>query len=78
MLKNYNITPDLTKWVSKDGKQEIKCEKVMGMTSMLEKLNLELDGRHHSGIDDARNIAKVAQHLIDLGLTFSHEMVHYR
>lgn len=29
------------------------------MAKMLEHLGLHLDGRHHSGIDDSRNIAKI-------------------
>ena len=33
--------------------------KVYGMTHMLELLGLELEGRHHSGIDDCRNIARI-------------------
>lgn len=32
--------------------------------SMLKALRLTLDGRHHSGIDDARNIAKIATTLL--------------
>ena len=30
-----------------------------GMPGMLEHLRLPLKGRHHSGIDDCRNIAKI-------------------
>ncbi len=30
-----------------------------GMPGMLTALGLELDGRHHSGIDDSKNIAKI-------------------
>ena len=30
-----------------------------GMAKMLRTLNLRLEGRHHSGIDDARNIARI-------------------
>ena len=41
----------------------MKC-KTFGMAGMLEKLSLTLDGRHHSGIDDAKNIAKVLQELL--------------
>ena len=33
--------------------------KTGSMVSMLSKLKLPLDGRHHSGIDDTRNIAKI-------------------
>lgn len=34
-----------------------------GMGSMLHHLRLTLDGRHHSGIDDSRNIAKILHEL---------------
>jgi RNA:NAD 2'-phosphotransferase (TPT1/KptA family)/inhibitor of KinA sporulation pathway (predicted exonuclease) len=34
-----------------------------GMPSMLRGLGLRLDGRHHSGIDDCRNIAKILRRL---------------
>eukprot|EP01102_Stenamoeba_stenopodia_P016370 TRINITY_DN571_c0_g1_i1.p1 TRINITY_DN571_c0_g1~~TRINITY_DN571_c0_g1_i1.p1 ORF type:complete len:284 (+),score=70.75 TRINITY_DN571_c0_g1_i1:47-898(+) len=38
-----------------------------GMTDMLDLLNLKLDGRHHSGIDDCRNIAKIVLQLLNEG-----------
>jgi len=38
-----------------------------GMKSMLGKLNLSLDGRHHSGIDDCKNITKILFKMIDDG-----------
>jgi len=33
-------------------------------TVTFKKLNLTLDGRHHSGIDDTRNIAKILLKMI--------------
>lgn len=42
-------------------------KKAYGMTSMLQELNLKLEGRHHSGIDDARNITKIVVELIKRG-----------
>ncbi len=42
-------------------------KKAGGMVGMLQFLNLSLDGRHHSGIDDTRNIAKIMLKLIDDG-----------
>ena len=41
--------------------------KAGGMAGMLDKLKLTLDGRHHSGIDDTRNIAKILLRLISDG-----------
>ena len=35
------------------------------MPGMLQALGLSLEGRHHSGIDDARNIAKILKALIE-------------
>lgn len=35
-----------------------------GMTGMLDHLHLSLEGRHHSGIDDTRNIARILLHLL--------------
>lgn len=32
---------------------------IHGMEDMLQKVGLQLEGRHHSGIDDSRNIARV-------------------
>jgi len=37
--------------------------KVPGMAGMLSKLGLQLEGRHHSGLDDCRNIARILQTL---------------
>jgi inhibitor of KinA sporulation pathway (predicted exonuclease) len=42
-------------------------KRATGMTMMLDELGLELQGRHHSGIDDARNIAQVALKMLDEG-----------
>jgi len=38
--------------------------KPMGMNAALEKMNIPLQGTHHRGIDDARNIAKLARHIL--------------
>lgn len=44
--------------------------KAYGMTGMLQKLSLPLDGTHHRGIDDCANIAKVVQRLVLDGCKF--------
>lgn len=36
----------------------------MGMKGALEAMNIALEGIHHRGIDDARNIAKLAQAIL--------------
>ncbi|KAL3941432.1 MAG: hypothetical protein SGBAC_004202 [Bacillariaceae sp.] len=38
--------------------------KALGMTTMLDDLDLKLEGWHHSGIDDARNIARVCARML--------------
>jgi 3'-5' exoribonuclease 1 len=39
----------------------LKGVRKMGMAAALRHLKLPLEGQHHRGIDDARNIAKIAQ-----------------
>ena len=55
--------PDyLKRWINiKDIFERItgKSRKRYGMAGMLKELNLKLEGRHHSGIDDSKNIAKI-------------------
>lgn len=41
--------------------------RVGSMVKMLRGLQMELQGRHHRGIDDCRNIARIYQALIDKG-----------
>ncbi|KAI8619389.1 hypothetical protein BC830DRAFT_1104423 [Chytriomyces sp. MP71] len=43
---------------------------VRGMPFMLRTYKLPLIGRHHSGIDDARNIASIARRLLEFQQTF--------
>lgn len=41
-----------------------KLNKSMGTRASLEKLNLQFDGRQHSGKDDAYNIAKILRRIL--------------
>eukprot|EP00803_Ostreobium_quekettii_P008663 evm.model.scf_1422.1 EVM.evm.TU.scf_1422.1 scf_1422:15009-22671(-) len=43
-----------------------------GMMNMLDRLGLPHQGRHHSGIDDTRNIARIAIRLMELGAVFDY------
>ena len=52
----------LSSWINlKVAFQRVCGKKALGMTTMLEEFNLELQGRHHSGIDDCKNLARVVQ-----------------
>ena len=57
--------PDyLKRWINiKTYFQSIVGKKASGMKFMLDDLKLTLDGRHHSGIDDSKNIAKILREL---------------
>ncbi|KAJ1567893.1 hypothetical protein HK096_008275 [Nowakowskiella sp. JEL0078] len=46
---------------------EQKKTRLFGMVTMLNKSGIKLIGRHHSGIDDTRNIASIARELVRLG-----------
>lgn len=45
--------------------------KITGMTGMLKHLGIQLEGRHHSGIDDCRNIQRILAAMVADGyITF--------
>lgn len=48
------------KWVNiKRIFEAATSQRALGMPGMLRALHLELQGRHHSGIDDSKNIARI-------------------
>jgi inhibitor of KinA sporulation pathway (predicted exonuclease) len=49
--------------------ESVYNRKAGGMTDLLSKLRIPLTGRHHSGIDDTRNIAKIFLQMTHDGLT---------
>lgn len=42
-------------------------KKGKGMAEMLGALRMDLEGRHHSGIDDCGNILRIAKRMVDDG-----------
>lgn len=60
--------PCTRRWINiKKPFKTITGQRGGGMKKMLSILGLSLDGRHHSGIDDTRNTAKIASMLISKG-----------
>ena len=46
--------------------QRVTGQRAAGMPGMLKALGLELEGRHHSGIDDSKNIARILAKLAEV------------
>lgn len=46
-----------------------------GMPSMLQNLGLKLEGKHHCGLDDCRNIARILAELLRTGVRVSPEIL---
>jgi inhibitor of KinA sporulation pathway (predicted exonuclease) len=42
-----------------------KLEYEEGMAGVLQMLNIPLEGTHHRGVDDAKNIAKILNHILN-------------
>lgn len=65
------IPPAYRRWINvKTIFQRTLQKKPGGMPSMLSALGLELEGRHHRGIDDCRNIARIVLALHERGASF--------
>jgi len=45
--------------------ETLNLNKGLGMKRALEKLNIPLDGRHHRGVDDANNSAKILRWILN-------------
>lgn len=60
--------PAYRRWINlKVAFREVTGRRGGGMPAMLRSLELELEGRHHRGIDDCRNLARIALALLDRG-----------
>lgn len=64
-----NIKKVLTKFVN-TGRPRKEHIYIQHMQMMLDHFGLELVGRHHSGLDDSRNIARVCIALLERGYVF--------
>lgn len=67
-LQYHNKKPPaaFTQWINiKTAFKSFYGVKAGGMTHMLALLEMELEGRHHSGIDDCRNIARICARMLE-------------
>ncbi|KAJ3109588.1 hypothetical protein HDU96_007170 [Phlyctochytrium bullatum] len=68
VLKRWcNVKKSFSKW---------RGVQAMGMDGMLRELGLPLVGRHHSGIDDSRNIASIVREMMRAGYVFAPNGFH--
>jgi ERI1 exoribonuclease 3 len=75
-IKDLDYPDYLNKWINiKKVFAELKGYDKVGMLGMLNELGLELEGRHHSGIDDARNIAKIVLKLLEKNIKFTSDKI---
>jgi ERI1 exoribonuclease 3 len=65
---DMTITPPLDRWINiknafRDHYKKVKGKRATGMEGMLAVLGMQLEGKHHSGIDDCRNILRIVQRM---------------
>ena len=66
--KGLPVPSVLKDWINiKDVFSSFYGTKPKGMVGMLKYLHLQLKGRHHSGIDDVRNITQIVMRLLAKG-----------
>lgn len=78
---SMNDTPEyLRQWINiKDEFQYFyNTSKPMGMAGMLKYLKIPLVGKHHSGIDDCRNLSKIWIRMVNDGYDPNNALVKYR
>lgn len=65
-----NVIAPYNRWINIKGpfRKQLGLQRYnIGMAGMLAKLKLDLVGRHHSGIDDCKNILRIVQKLREGG-----------
>jgi len=55
-------------------KRKYNYEYSTGMSGMLKRLGMEIEGRHHSGIDDCKNLVRIVDRLLDDGWSPSQDL----
>lgn len=78
-LKRIKIKPEslYTRYVNlKDLFNTVTKTRARPMTAMLDHFNLKLEGRHHSGLDDCHNLARIFIELTKYGLTKKEFLEH--
>jgi len=65
----YTLDRLFSEWsnMKKPFKRVMKHKERVSFVKMMDHLNLEITGHHHSGIDDCRNIAKICHQLTTRG-----------
>jgi len=61
MLTFHRQWGNLKSWYLKTIPQR---KRINGIKDMLQSLEMKLEGRHHNGIDDCKNMAKICGHLL--------------
>lgn len=67
-VKGLRVPSVLTRYCNVKVPFSASGRKKAGMAGMLKQLDLRLEGTHHRGIDDARNIARIVAHLASSGV----------
>lgn len=74
LRENIKVNSRLSNWLNiKNEFKKCYGKKGHGMVDMLNDLKLPLVGHHHSGIDDARNIAQIAIKMISQKHKFEYD-----
>jgi ERI1 exoribonuclease 3 len=70
-ISDMSLSQPLQRWINiKKGfarHYKLKDRRGKGMAGMLSYLSMELEGRHHSGIDDCRNILRIVMRMKEDG-----------
>eukprot|EP01095_Lingulamoeba_sp_RSL-Kostka_P006235 TRINITY_DN194_c2_g1_i1.p1 TRINITY_DN194_c2_g1~~TRINITY_DN194_c2_g1_i1.p1 ORF type:complete len:210 (-),score=47.29 TRINITY_DN194_c2_g1_i1:650-1279(-) len=78
-LTKQKVPKRYKKWINikKVHQKHYKKRKQLGMAKLLKYFNLELVGRHHSGIDDCVNISRILVEMLNDNVPFTADSYSY-
>ena len=79
-MGRYKFDPiERRSWIAKnpeDGPRMRRFPRIWSFKNMMWQAKLKMLGKHHSGIDDAKNLARAAQYLVDRHFVFNNDMIY--
>jgi len=76
LMSNLPVPKILHQWINiKHLANQALGVNARGMMGLLEQLSIKHVGKHHSGIDDCRNLANIASYMLEKGVEFNPTMI---
>ena len=77
-ISGLSVPKIMKRWLNiKDLSRKLNHKKLSSFKKLMEHYGLEIEGRHHSGIDDSHNIRRILKEMLSSGLEITEDDIYY-